>query len=140
MAHMLKNRVFNTAGYVLGVPTSISGIGPDAPQTGQIRYNYTSNKLEFYIDDKWNAVAREGFALMSKDNFTGDGTNTEYGPMSYPYPEGSEAYALVHVGTVYQIPGTNYTFDGTDTIKFTSPPSDGADITIIHGIGSTIVG
>lgn len=140
MAHMLKNRVFNSASYALAFPTGSSSVGPSAPVPGQARYNTTTGKLEFYNNETWNAVAREGFSLMSKDSFTGDGTSTEYGPMSYPYPVGSEAYALVHVGTVYQIPGTNYTFDGTDTIKFTSPPSNGADITIIHGISSTIVG
>jgi hypothetical protein len=140
MARMLKNRVFKSASYALAFPKGSSSVGPDAPVSGQARYNTTTGKLEFYNNETWNAVAREGFSLMSKDSFTGDGTSTEYGPMSYPYPEGSEAYALVHVGTVYQIPGTNYTFDGTNKIKFTSPPSDGADITIIHGISSTIVG
>lgn len=139
MTHMLKNRVFNSASYALAFPTGSSSVGPDTPVPGQARYNTTNGKLEFYNDETWNAVAREGYSDMSKDSFTGDGVSIEYGPMSFEYPVGKEVYALVHVGTVYQIPSTNYTFDGTNKIKFTSPPSDGADITIIHGISSTIV-
>jgi hypothetical protein len=137
---MLKNRAFKSASYALAFPIGSSSVGPDSPIPGQTRYNATTGKLEFYNNETWNAVAREGYSLMSKDSFTGDGTSTEFSPMKYEYPVGTEAYALVHVGAVYQIPSTNYTFDGTGTIKFTSPPSIGADITIIHGISSTIVG
>jgi hypothetical protein len=47
MGHLLKNTKFKTAGYALGVPGSISSSGPDNPVVGQMRYNTTTNKLEF---------------------------------------------------------------------------------------------
>jgi len=137
MGHLLKNTKFKTAGYALGVPGSISSSGPDNPVVGQMRYNTTTNKLEFYNNTLWNAVAREGNVLISQDNFTANSLNSEYGPMNRIGYTGWEANVLVHVGTVYQIPGTNYTFYGNNIIHFTGGLSNGAAITIIHGFAST---
>jgi hypothetical protein len=85
-----------------------------------------------------------GSARITKDSFSGDSLRSNYGPLSFNYTVGTlwTANILVHVGTVYQIPGTNYSFaanavSGTD-ISFTSNPSNLADITIIHGLNSTI--
>ena len=135
---MLKNTVFRSGSHALGVPTGTSSIGPDSPQNGQTRFNTTTGKLEFYNNSVWNAVAKEGNVVLTKDGFTGTGTSTEFGPMAQVEYTGWEANVLVHVGTVYQIPGTNYTFYGNTTIHFVSAPSNGAAITIIHGLGSTI--
>ena len=141
MGRLLKNTVFKTAGHALGVPTGTSSVGPDVPQNGQTRYNTTTGRLEYYANitgtPSWNAVAREGNVLISVDSFTGATNHTEFGPMKSVYDTGKEAQVLVHVGGVYQIPTTNYTFYGNTTIHFTSAPSDGAAITIIHGLGST---
>jgi hypothetical protein len=57
------------------------------------------------------------------------------------YTSGQEAQVLVHVGTVYQIPTTNYTFGSginAGNIIFSSPPSGGAVITLISGFASTV--
>ena len=140
MARMFKNTVFKSAGYALTIPTGSSSISPEHPVAGQTRYNVTTAKLEFYNNSRWNAVAREGNVTIAKDSFTGDGAQTDFGPMSSEYLAGAEAQVLVHVGTVYQIPGTNYTFYGNAQIHFSSAPSVGSEITIIHGIGSTTVG
>lgn len=142
MGRMLKNTVFKTGSYALGVPTGSSSIGPDAPIYGQTRYNTSNKKLEFYANvggvDQWNAVAREGNIALSVDNFTGNTLQSDYGPMSFSYDAGEEAQVLVHVGTVYQIPGVNYTFYGNAVIHFTSNPSDLSPITLVHGYASTI--
>jgi len=137
MGRMLKNASVKTASHALAIPVGTSSIGPDSPIAGQTRYNTTTGKLEFYNNSVWNAVAREGNVILTKDSFTGNSSNTEYGPMGITEYAGWEANVLVHVGTVYQIPTTNYTFYGNTTIHFTSAPTNGAAITIIHGLGST---
>jgi hypothetical protein len=137
MGHLLKNTVFKSGSHTLGIPSASSSVGPDVAQRGQTRYNTTTSKLEFFNNNVWNAVAKEGTTLVTKDSFTGNSSNTEYGPMSFSYASGFEANVMVHVGAVYQIPTTNYTFYGNTTIHFTSAPSDGAEITIIHGLNST---
>lgn len=141
MGHMLKNTVFRSGSHALGVPTGTSSIGPDSPQNGQTRYNTTTGRLEFYANvtgtPSWNAVAREGNVAIIRDNFTGNGVASQFWPLSTNFTSGQENQVLVHAGTVYQIPVTNYTFNGTGNIIFSSPPSNGAAITIISGFAST---
>jgi len=141
MGHMLKNTVFRSGSYALGVPTGTSSVGPDSPVNGQTRYNTTTGRLEFYANitgaPSWNAVAREGNVYIARDNFTGNGVATQFWPLSTNWTSGQEQQVLVHAGTVYQIPVTNYTFDGTGNILFSSAPSNLAAITIISGFAST---
>jgi len=141
MGHMLKNTVFSSGSHALGVPTGTSSIGPDSPVNGQTRYNTTTGRLEFYANitgtPSWNAVAREGNVYIARDNFTGNAVATRFWPLSTNWASGQENQVLVHAGTVYQIPVTNYTFDGTGNIIFGSAPSNGAAITIISGFAST---
>jgi len=139
---MLKNTVFRSGSYALGVPTGTSSIGPDSPVNGQTRYNTTTGKLEFYANitgtPGWNAVAREGNVVITKDSFTGNGNASQFWPMSTVFSSGQENQVIVHVGTVYQVPTTNYTFDGSGNIFFSSPPNNGAAIIIISGFSSTV--
>jgi hypothetical protein len=142
MGHMLKNTVFRSGSHALGVPVGTSSIGPDSPVNGQTRYNTTTGKLEFYANitgtPSWNAVAREGNVAITRDNFTGNAVATQFWPLSTNFQSGDENKVIVHVGTVYQIPVQNYTFDGTGNIFFSSAPSGSAEITIISGFASTI--
>ena len=142
MGRMAKNQVFSGAAYALGVPTGTSSIGPDHAANAQVRWNTTTNKLEFYANitgtPSWNAIAREGNVSIIRDNFTGNGVATQFWPLSTSFVSGDENKVLVHAGTVYQIPVTNYTFNGTGNIIFSSPPSNGAAITIISGFASTV--
>ena len=135
---MLKNTVFKTAGHALGAPHGTSVIAPSAPVNGQIRYNDTSNKLEYYGSSAWRQIAKEGNATIVSNSFTGSSPQTDFGPMAYSYAAGQEAQVLVFVGTVFQIPGTNYTFYGNTQIHFTSAPSTSASIVLLHNYGSTI--
>ena len=140
MGHMLKNTVFRSGSYALGVPNGTSSIGPDSPVNGQTRYNITTGKLEFYANitgtPGWNAVAREGNVTITKTPFSGNGVAVQFWPV--PYSSGDENKVIVHAGTVYQIPTTNYTFDSTGNIIFSSAPNNGAVITIIGGFASTV--
>lgn len=138
MGHMLKNTTFKTAGHAIGAPSGTSVIAPDSPINGQIRYNSTSNKLEYYGNSAWRQVAKEGSANIAVNSFTGVTSQTDFTPMSYSYNAGQEAQVLVFVGAVYQIPNTNYTFYGNTQIHFSSAPSNGSAITILHNYGSTI--
>lgn len=139
---MVKNQVFSGAAYALGIPSGTSGVGPANPANAQVRFNTTTNRLEFYANisgtPSWNAVAREGNVVIARDNFTGNGVATQFWPLSTNFVSGDENKVLVHAGTVYQIPVTNYTFNGTGNIIFSSPPSNGAAITIISGFASTV--
>ena len=142
MGHMLKNTVFQGASHTLGIPANPSGIGPDSAVNGQTRFNTTTGKLEFYANitgtPSWNAVAREGNVVITRDNFTGNGVALQFWPLSTNFQSGDENKVIVHAGTVYQIPTTNYTFNGTGNIIFSSAPSGGAAITIISGFSSTV--
>lgn len=139
---MLKNTVFRSGSHALGVPIGTSAIGPDSPQNGQTRYNTTTGKLEFYANitgtPSWNAVSREGNVVITKDSFTGNGNASQFWPLTTNFTSGQENRVIVHVGTVYQVPTTNYTFNGTGNIIFSSAPSNGAAIVIISGFASTI--
>jgi len=143
MGRLLKNTVFKSGSHTLGVPNSPSSVGPDVAVTGQTRFNTTTNKLEFFANitgtPSWNAISREGNVAITKTEFTGNGVASQFWPVGYA--AGDENKVLVHVGTVYQIPTTNYTFGtGGDAgnIIFSSPPSGSAAITIIGGFTSTV--
>ncbi len=144
MGHMLKNRVFQGASHTLGIPANPSQIGPGAAEAvnGQTRFNTSTNRLEFYANitgtPGWNAIGREGNVVVTRDNFTGNGVATQFWPLSTNFQSGDENKVIVHAGTVYQIPNTNYTFNGSGNIFFSSAPSNGAAITIISGFASTI--
>jgi hypothetical protein len=138
MGRMIKNAVFKTASHALGVPVGTPSVGPNSPVNGQIRFNDSSTKLEFYSNSSWNQFAKEGTATIVMDRFIGNTGHTEFGPMSYSHTAGREAQVLVFVGAVFQIPGVNYTFYGNTQIHFTSAPSNGSDITLLHNFASTI--
>ncbi len=135
---MLKNTRFKTGSYALGLPVGTSSVGPDSPVVGQARWNATTSRFEYYTGSAWLATAHEGNVTIVADTaFTGTGSRILFEPMSYSYSSGQEAQVLVFVGTVYQIPVTNYTFAGNASIQFVSPPSGSAAITILHNFAST---
>lgn len=138
MGRLLKNTVFKSGSYALGVPVGSTTITPSAPVVGQTRYNTSTSKLEFYNASTWNAVAREGHVALVKDTFTGNAVATDF-TMTSTYNSGQELQVLVFLNTVYQNPGVNYTFNGTSTIHFTSTPPDAATILVLHNIASTTV-
>lgn len=153
MGRFVKNTVFNSGNYGLGLPaTSASFRGNVRGTTDQtsVRYSTSSDQLEYFAHtaNTWQTVSNvgSGTARVTVDSFTGNSLQSDYGPLSFDYNSTSPtlyaANILVHVGTVYQIPGTNYEFaanaiSGTD-IHFNSNPSNSAQITIVHGLNSTI--
>jgi hypothetical protein len=138
MGHMLKNTVFKSASYALGVPVGSNTIGPDSAVVGQTRWNTNNARLEFYNGTIWQKIAHEGDVTVVKDSFTGDNTNSIFGPMSYSYAPGEEAQAIVVVNNVIQNPGVGFTFLGNTSIQFTAIPTTSAPIYVLHNYASTV--
>jgi hypothetical protein len=134
---MLKNTVFKSASYALGIPVGSSTITPDSPTVGQTLWNSSTNKLEYYNGTIWEAIAHEGNVTLVRDSFTGNNVQTDFN-MSISYSAGEQNKVLVFVGTVVQQPTTNYVFTGGTEIQFLAAPSMGSDISVIHNLGSTI--
>ena len=143
MGRMIKNSVPRNASHAIGIPTGTSTVTPNASTYGQVQYRTDTNKLQYWGSNTSGTygaypIAREGNVTVVADkSFVGTGSQVLFQNMSYTYNAGQEAQVIVFAGTVYQIPGTNYTFAGNASIQFTSAPSNGAAITILHNFAST---
>jgi hypothetical protein len=105
------------------------------PLPGEIRYNTTSNNLEFFNGNGYQNVAIKGNVTIVKDSFTGDGSTASYILSLTPVNENN---ILVFVGNVFQNPGVAYSVTGA-TITFSSPPPGGQAVIVLHNFDSTSV-
>jgi hypothetical protein len=141
MARYLKNTQLKGGSYSIQLPLGTNSIGPDSPVDGQIRFNQTTNKIEFYYNNTWNQVAKIGTVQVNVDQmYTADNKN-QY-DMSQSYIRGQESSVLVFVGGVQQIPTVNYTFsENVATNQLYLQPSTSGDanqsIIVIHNLNST---
>jgi hypothetical protein len=141
MARYLKNTQLKGGSYSIQLPLGTNSIGPDSPVDGQIRFNQTTNKIEFYYNNTWNQVAKIGTVQVNVDQmYTADRVN-QY-TMSQSYTAGQESSVLVFVGGVQQIPTVNYTFSsGVASNELYLQPSTSGDanqpIIVIHNLNST---
>ena len=137
MGRYVKNTEIKTGSYAIRLPVGPSGLRPDSPIAGQIRFNETNNKIEFYYSGVWQEVAKIGKVSLTVDQYTGDDSQTQF---TMSVSESNDTDVYVTIGGVYQQPGVNYTVAGT-YINFTSaPPSPGVNpnkIVVIHGMNST---
>jgi hypothetical protein len=139
MAHFLKNTQLKGGSYAIQLPLGTSSLGPDAPVNGQIRYNQTNSKIEFYFGGQWNQVAKIGTVALVVDEFTGDNATVNF---TMSQSESGASNILVTVSGVYQAPTNNYTVSGTQ-LTFTSPPpaidasGNPNKIIVVHNINST---
>ena len=138
MARYLKNTQLKGGSYSLQLPLGFNSVGPDVPVNGQIRFNQSNSKIEFFYNDSWNQVAKIGSVPITVDEFTGDAATTAF-VMSKTETDANSV--LVKIGGVYQQPNVNYTVNGTTTITFTSPPpAPGVNpnkIVVVHDLNST---
>jgi hypothetical protein len=94
-----------------------------------IRYNTDAGFCEFFNGSIWQSFGTGGTVNYTVQNFTGNGT-TDFGPLTVS-PSGPDQ-CQVFVGSIYQIPTTNYILINSNTkISFTSAPPTGIPITII---------
>ena len=118
------------------VPSSAYG---DAPTNGLLRFNQTTNRIEFYYNGAWSQIAKIGTVTLVTDTFVGDGTTINF---TMSQAETDARSVAVFIGGVYQQPTTNYTVSSVQ-IQFTSPPpAPGVNpnqIVVIHNINSTNV-
>lgn len=122
----------------LTIPSGTTAKRPADATLGATRFNTSFSKLELWDGTTWRLLASEGTTVITKDTFTGDGSSTVFGAMSFAKESNDETSVLVFVGNVHQNPGSAYTFDGSDNIIFTSPPPDTHSIVVIHGLNSTV--
>ena len=150
MARFLKNTQIRGGSYAIQLPIGSNSLGPDAPQNGQLRFNTSTSKVEFFYNNAWHQVAKIGTVALVMDEFTGDNTTVDF---TMGQSESSPNGVLVTIAGIYQTPTNNYTVgSGTGvgfvagtgtTIRFTSaPPAVDANgnpnkIIVIHNINST---
>lgn len=146
MGRFVKNRSLEGWDHATRLQYGTSSTRPLHPTNGLIRYNTDNSLVEVYYGGVWNSIAKVGNVVVVKDSqgasapgsnlAVADGIITEF-TMSSAYDSGEETQVLVYVGNVFQNPGVAYTFDGSTTITFTSPPPSGHTIVILHNLTST---
>jgi len=146
MGRFLKNRDIESQGYSARLPVGPTALRTSSPVSGLIRFNTDTNRVEVYYNSVWNDLAKVGVSQIVKDSQgagapgsnleAADGTRTTF-TMSKSYTAGQEAQVLIYVGNIFQNPGIAYTFNGTTTVTFTSPPPLGQTIIILHNFPST---
>ena len=129
MGYFLKNRQFQSGSTGMVIPTGSSATRPDAPVFGLMRYNTDIGLIEFFNGTIFQSVATSGGVNYTVDTFTGDGSTVAF---NMSEAESNADEIIVFVGSLYQIPVTNYTVDGSVTITFTSAPPSGVPINVIH--------
>jgi len=129
MGYFVKNRQLQSGSTGVVVPTGSSATRPDNPVFGLIRYNTDAGKLEFFNGTIFQYLAISGSINYVVDEFTGDGTTTVF-TMSIAVSTASQI--TVFVGSLYQIPITNYTVNGGFDITFISAPPLDVPINVIH--------
>ena len=122
----------------LTIPRGPTATRPADAPLGAARFNTSINKLELWNGSVWRLLAAEGAVAITTDTFTGDGSTTVFGAMSFTLATGTEKTVQVFVGNVHQNPGVAYTFDGSSNITFTSPPPAAHTIVVLHGFNSTV--
>jgi hypothetical protein len=128
MGYFLKNRQLQSGSSGVVMPAGSSATRPDAPVFGLIRYNTDTGYVEFFNGSIFQSLAVAGGINYTVDTFAGDGSTTNF-TMSESEPAADEI--IVFVGSLYQIPTTNYTVSGF-SIDFTSAPPNGVPINVIH--------
>ena len=117
------------------LPAGTTAQRPSTNVAGVIRFNTSTTALEIYNGSAFVTLAKTGYASITQDSFTGDGSTVAY-TMSTSVQSNEEQRVVVAIGNVYQNPATAYTVVGT-TITFTSAPGNAETITVIHGFDST---
>lgn len=129
MGNWTKNRQLISGGTSIGMPSGTAGTRPLAPGFGQFRFNTDTASVEFYNGSIWITLAAGGGVAYTVDSLVGDGSTTVF---TMSIPESQAQQLIVFVGSVYQIPTTNYTVNGGYDITFASAPPNGLPINVIH--------
>ena len=138
MGRYLKNTQVIGGDYAIRLPVGTRSIGPQNPQAGMLRYNASTERVEFYNGNGWHTISKVGSVQITIDEFTGDNATTTF---TMSQSEADANAVLVQIGGIYQQPNVNYTMNGSTTITFTSaPPAPGVNpnkIVVVHNINRT---
>jgi hypothetical protein len=146
MGRYLKNTQLVVGSYAVQLPLGSASVGPDVPVDGQIRFNSTNDKIEFYYNGQWNQIAKIGQVPITTDTFTTiDGGIVNQFTMinaSRNYIAGEEASILVFISGVQQRPVEHYHFSsGLASNQLYLEPSAvgdaGQTVLVIHNFNST---
>lgn len=129
MGNWVKNRLLESGSTSVVMPAGSSATRPDAPVFGQFRFNTDIGLIEFYNGAVWSPVPASGSIAYTVDDFVGNGVTTVF---TMSIQEATAQQIIVFIGSVYQIPVTNYTVNGGFDITFTSAPPLGMPINVIH--------
>ena len=132
MGYYVKNRVLQSGSSGVVLPVGTTADRPLNPAAGLIRYNTSTALVEYFNGTVFENLVpgTAGPVTYTVENFTGDGILTTFTMVETPTAINQ---LIVFVGSVYQIPLTNYTVTDPDII-FTSAPPDGVTISIIHTV------
>jgi hypothetical protein len=128
MGYYVKNRQLQSGSTGVVVPVGTPAERPTNPVAGLIRYNQDTSTLEYYNGTVFQSLTT-GVVTYAIDTFTGDGVTTTF-TMSQNVSDATQI--IVFVGSLYQIPITNYTVNGGPDITFTGAPPLGVSIVVIH--------
>lgn len=131
MGYFVKNRKIEGSSAIT-LPVGDTASRPSTPQNGQLRFNTDLGQTEMY-QNGWLQLANRGSVSITKDTFTGTGSQTDFA-MSLTPP--SETAIVAYVGNVHQNPGVAYTVS-SNTISFAQSPANGLTIEVYHGFAST---
>lgn len=106
----------NTTDSIL-IPVGNSLQRPNSPVTGMIRFNTTTDQLEFYDADSWTP-AGSIFTIVVSDQFTGDDSTTNF-TLSQ---DSTTAGTMVAINGIVQIPTVAYSVSG-NVLQFTEAPA-----------------
>ena len=129
MGNWTKNRKLESGSTSVVMPSGNSATRPAGPVFGQFRFNTDIAQVEYYNGSVWVTVAAGGGVSYTVDSFVGDGSTTIF---TMSDPESAPQQIIVFVGSVYQIPTTNYTVNGGYDIAFTSAPPNDLPVNVIH--------
>ena len=132
MARFLKNDRIQTGSTAIQLPLGTTADRPITPVNGQIRFNTDSNRFEIYYDG-WKSIAILGNVTITKDTFTGDGSQTQFTLTKTPF---SSKSIIVFVGNVHQNPDDAFTLSGA-VITFTTAPPLSQTVIVFHNFAST---
>lgn len=108
-----------------------------SPTVGQMRYNTTTDQVEVYQGigggATWRSLRFKESTQINRDNYTGDGASTVFGPLTYQPPSVVQSGAtwtgnnlIVIIGNVFQVENTNYLIRLGSALgaPYDTPPND----------------
>ena len=101
------------------LPVGPTGDRPTTGVAGMLRYNSTTNIIEFYNGTDWQS-AQGSFTVIATESFNGDDSTTAFTLSSTQ----TTASCIVSINGIVQLPTSAYGVSGT-TLTFTEAPATG---------------